>query len=470
MSPGESATSAPSAEIVPHSPPRAVLRSLRGRTSSRAAQGVVRALWVGVIPALVAVVFARHLAPDALAWAAVGASGRRTVIFGLLLFLLFSLLARYWRFHVPGGRYASRLPAHLVPEERDACRLEEWAGWAALHEILVSPSTWQRLARTTDGADRRALEDRIAALGRALEEGCRPEAEAAARSAAVLARDALAARRRGDAFAVVALAVFAAAAAFVLRAGAVEPYRVLSGSMLPTLEPGDRVAGNRLAYAPAGSDGGRARTPLRGDVVVFRSGRVALGREGVPAVMVKRVIGLPGDRIVMRGGVPVINDWVVPFCDAGPYLFVTSEPEVLSIRGRLRVEFLGERAYLTVQSMTRAFDVPFVVPPGEVFVLGDNRSNSLDSRAWNEGRGGGVPGDAIEARADWFVTGTHRSGDVDLGRLLQPLDTRSRALHVEGLDVQGAEEGVTRCLSSRPAVTLPPPPPIASSTAHGEGS
>ena len=147
MSPGESATGAQSVETAARPRPRAVTRSLRGDVSSRVAQGVVRALWVGVIPALVAVVFARAVAPDApsaLARAMPGASGRLTVIFGFLLFLLFSFLARYWRFHVPGGRYACRLPAHLVPEERDARHLAEWAERAALHDILVSPSTRKR--------------------------------------------------------------------------------------------------------------------------------------------------------------------------------------------------------------------------------------------------------------------------------------------------------------------------------------
>ena len=114
------------------------------------------------------------------------------------------------------------------------------------------------------------------------------------------------------------------------------------------------------------------------------------------------------------------------------------------------------------------FEGTYVVKPGEVFVLGDNRGNSLDSRAWR----GGVPFDGIEGKAQWFLVGSHRSGDADLGRLFRPLDTLARKLRVEGLDAQAVEDGVARCLATRPEGTHPPAPEAmsANDVKKGPGS
>src|SRR5262249_49399023 len=109
------------------------------------------------------------------------------------------------------------------------------------------------------------------------------------------------------------LVAAAVVAALGLRS-CVRPYRVLSASMLPTMEPDDLV-GARITRPWAGAP----RPPRRGDVVVFRGADVAStwGLRALPEILVKRVIGLPGDHISMLGGAPVINGWQVPTCDAG---------------------------------------------------------------------------------------------------------------------------------------------------------
>jgi hypothetical protein len=106
--------------------------------------------------------------------------------------------------------------------------------------------------------------------------------------------------------------------------------------------------------------------------------------------------------------------------------------------------------------MGAPFQGTYRVRPGEVFVLGDDRGTSLDSRAYDGGRGGGVPLEAIRARADWFLVGTHRTGDPDWARLLRPLDALQTRLRLEGVGTRDLDVGIARCLAQRPVDAHPP--------------
>lgn len=262
-----------------------------------------------------------------------------------------------------------------------------------------------------------------------------------------------AARWAREALALSTMVGAAVVCSLAARAWIARPYRVLSASMLPTLEPEDLVAGRMRTYGPDA-------LPRRGDVVVFRSAAVPGGPSGrtAPDVLVKRVIGLPGDVITMRGPTPVINGWPIPVCDVAEYIYVNPEPGDPGLHGRLRVEFLENRAYLAVYAIGSPDFGKYVVQPGEVFVLGDNRGNSSDSRAFHDGRGGGVPLEGIEARVDWFLAGTHRNGDVDMGRFLKPIDGLQLAIRFEGVQRGPLEDGVAQCLRDCPTRTMPPLP------------
>jgi signal peptidase I len=252
---------------------------------------------------------------------------------------------------------------------------------------------------------------------------------------------------------VLALMIVAAACAAVLVRAVVRPFRIFSESMVPTLEPGDLVAGFARSRAPG------ARPPRRGDVVVFNGSVVGLKPSvALPDTLVKRVIGLPGDRIEMQKDSPIINGWRVPNCEVGEYLYVIPDTRGRGVHGRMYVEFLEDRAYLTVHAFGRPFQGVYVVQPGEAFVLGDNRGNSMDSRSYREGLGGGVPFTALEARVTSLLAGTQRSGDADLGRLLQPVDGLKVHSRIEGMIAPDLQPQIERCLQNRPTDTRPPPP------------
>ncbi|MEZ5821529.1 MAG: signal peptidase I [Xanthobacteraceae bacterium] len=177
-------------------------------------------------------------------------------------------------------------------------------------------------------------------------------------------------------FAVLAFAVIALAISLPLlfRAYLFQPFGVPAGSMVPTLLVGDFFFAAKYAYAPIWG-----AVPARGDVVVFRS-----PRDNV-TVFVKRVAGLPDDRIQMKQGILHINGVAVTR-ERTPN-FVGEDPcgERAAATGtrRWRETLDNGVSYETLDCVDVGFldnTSVYTVPEGRIFVLGDNRDNSTDSR------------------------------------------------------------------------------------------
>jgi signal peptidase I len=145
-------------------------------------------------------------------------------------------------------------------------------------------------------------------------------------------------------------------------------------SMLPTIDVGTRIDVKKLDEVPA-----------RGRVIVFRA------PEAPDREFVKRVVGLPGDTISISGQEIVLNGTPIPRCRLGAWRYGDAGGKFHT--GELWLEALGGTKWLVFhEAAAKAGPTgPWKVAPGEVFVLGDNRENSHDSRVWFGGKGGGLP-------------------------------------------------------------------------------
>ena len=155
--------------------------------------------------------------------------------------------------------------------------------------------------------------------------------------------------------------------------------------------------------------------------------------------------------MVFTEGHAIINGWPVPSCDAGPYVNVTKNQ---TVRGRLTVEYLGEEAYLTAYTIGEQGFMQYEVPKGQVFVIGDDRGMSNDSRFWNGRRGGGVPVEDISGRVSRVLLSGRPDGRLDFSRMFSAVGLDFRQA---GVDLQQAKGWIADCLKQRPPAVPPPP-------------
>ncbi len=191
-------------------------------------------------------------------------------------------------------------------------------------------------------------------------------------------------------------------AVLILRSFIVEPFRIPSGSMKPTLHVGDFILVNKFTYGlrcPVGNckfvDIGE---PHRGDVVVFRYPAKSLDDPNFGNDFIKRVIGLPGDHIHYEDKRLTVNGQAVDLEPDGTF----DDDE--GPRLRLHETYVGVHHDIIVSQ--RLIDEPlegwmlvpdqfdYDVPQGQYFMMGDNRDGSYDSRGW-----GTVPEANLKGRA-----------------------------------------------------------------------
>ncbi|MDG2335450.1 MAG: signal peptidase I [Myxococcota bacterium] len=210
--------------------------------------------------------------------------------------------------------------------------------------------------------------------------------------------------------------------ALAIRAFLVEPFRIPSGSMFPTLLIGDHLFVNKLTYGPripfTDIRLPGFREPERGDVVVFEVGRND-GRESelrtdiVPADLypdlpqddfVKRLVGLPGDRIRIRDGRLTINGVPMEQIATGE-VFEDSRGASLAVRDEVLGECVHQVLDDPVLSNPFGRDREYEVPEGRYFMMGDNRDHSNDSRNWGTVRLDEMKGPAFFLYWSWDVNG-----------------------------------------------------------------
>jgi signal peptidase I len=217
---------------------------------------------------------------------------------------------------------------------------------------------------------------------------------------------------------IVKTVVYALLIALVLRVLLFQPFTIPSASMEPNLLEGDYIIVSKYAYgysrhsipfSPPLFEGRiAARDPSRGDIIVFK-----LPRDG-RTDYIKRLIGLPGDRIEVRGGQIILNGQPVPREAMSPGLIDTGYGFTREVM-RFRETLPDGRSYVTYDmGPDGEMDDkgPFVVPEGHYFFMGDNRDNSLDSRAPAEIGVGYVPAENLVGKAEIILLSWERAASL----------------------------------------------------------
>ncbi len=209
----------------------------------------------------------------------------------------------------------------------------------------------------------------------------------------------------------------------LLRAFVVEPFRIPSGSMMPTLLVGDFILVNKFAYGlrmpVTKSKLVEIDEPQRGDVVVFRYPK------DPKLDYIKRLVGLPGDRIAYRNKTLYVNGEAMPQQRIGIYEAVGSGKRMQGA-WELQENLDGVEHSILVNPRVPDFSPDcqvlahgeVTVPKGHYFVMGDNRDNSNDSRCW-----GFVPEQNLVGKAFmiWLSFDPNRSSMFDWSRIGQSI-------------------------------------------------
>ncbi|MGE0047145.1 MAG: signal peptidase I [Hyphomonadaceae bacterium] len=206
---------------------------------------------------------------------------------------------------------------------------------------------------------------------------------------------------------------------FVFTTAAFGNYVIPSESMVPALEVGDRVIVSKFAYGysryslplgigqvlPASTQRLFAQAPERGDVVVFRHPRTGV-------TMIKRLVGLPGDTIMVRAGRLIVNGAPVALTASRTRVREAHQAGLESFTQSEETLPNGVRHLIHELPRANALDDfgPITIPAGHYFMMGDNRDNSLDSRWSGMGL---VPAENLIGRAETVYFAAPRCNRAD---------------------------------------------------------
>lgn len=429
-------------------------------------------VWLFAVPSALAIGMVRLLEPDPFDMEAGPIRtfvGEQQVPAVIMFFTIFAMVLWRLRYALPfsaslGLIGRSDVPPKLRPKFDDGQQL-------VLEARRITIERKSELDRHLKPSQRDALESAINKLEAAMEAETIDESDflSAYAKANQLVDEYLGRWRKGELREYAESIGVAVAVALILRFFVIEAFKIPSGSMIPTLMIGDHIFVAKYAYGPLlpRSDTRLYNNlpPGRGDVMVFKY------PEKKQQDFIKRVIALPGDKLEVVDGRPVLNDWVVPNCYVGKI-------DQIKATGHLYVEYLGENTYLTLFNKKLPANPckrdsqcprggscrggacgllqgPYRVKEDEAWVMGDNRNNSHDSRMWRGGLGAGVPFENIKGRAMFVWFSWDQSTRLAAERL--------------GVNVMGAPKlpdgagpelktALSKCLRERPEQTEPPAP------------
>jgi signal peptidase I len=408
------------------------------------------AFWFVLVPAACACLLVITLQDAGGIFAEIGAKVRdQRVPAGIVLFTVAEMTLYYFRHQLPFARHLNSstqaVPAALLQDVEAAKHLVDEAS-------RIFERNEQAIAKELATSVREKIQHALADLQTTLETDPFPVELFRERFdlAHTLVDQHLAPWRKSEVREYVESIAVAVLIALTLRSVVVEAFKIPSGSMLPTLQIDDHIFVNKFVYGPTvpllNFRVLPQMPPNRADVIVFVFPDPEPGHEGQD--FIKRVIALPGDTLEAEYGHPIINGWKVPSCRVGLYRYGERDGHS-SPYGELFVEFLGDSAHLTLyeQGNSISREGPFYVGPDEVYVMGDNRNNSHDSRRWRGGEGGGVPYGNIQGRAMNVWLPFSRFAVSVMGHPTVP----------KGMPPE-LTTGIEKCLSERPSNTTPPPP------------
>ncbi|WP_428087201.1 signal peptidase I [Candidatus Thioglobus sp.] len=200
---------------------------------------------------------------------------------------------------------------------------------------------------------------------------------------------------------------------FVLRGFVVEPFRIPSNSMMPTLLTGDFILVSKFDYGISIPILNKKiiefKKPQRGDVIVFRYPNYEKNAKYQGADFIKRVIGVAGDEVIYHEDQLQVNGEKINHTDYANYQGVESGSEMTGFKHKR--ELLENNPHdILLDPNRHSKGIKVVVPAGHYFVMGDNRARSSDSRFW-----GFVPEEYIIGRA--FGIWMHYDDSLKLNRI-----------------------------------------------------